>query len=88
MVAFTAVLFVPALWSYFGLTGPAAPAFTFVLPALVLWFVTLSAAYRFGCSTAYSASADRRDGCRWPVRVRSSRDTVHDEGDRTEVRGH
>ncbi|HWM59358.1 MAG TPA: HAD-IC family P-type ATPase [Pseudonocardia sp.] len=47
MVAFTAVLFVPALWSYFGLTGPAAPVFTVVLPALVLWFGTLSAAYRF-----------------------------------------
>ena len=47
VVLFVAVLFVPALWSYFGLTGPARPVFTTVLPALVVWFVALSAAYRF-----------------------------------------
>ena len=47
VVAFVAVLFVPALSNYFGLTGPAPPVFTAVLPALVLWFVALSAAYRF-----------------------------------------
>ena len=47
VVAFTAVLFAPALSNYFGLTGPARPVFTTVLPALVLWFGALSAAYRF-----------------------------------------
>ncbi|MHA6779983.1 HAD-IC family P-type ATPase [Pseudonocardia saturnea] len=47
VVAFGVVLFVPALSDYFGLTGPAAPVFTTVLPALVLWFGTLTAAYRF-----------------------------------------
>ena len=47
VVAFAAVLFVPALSNYFGLTGPARPVFTIVLPALGLWFVALSAAYRF-----------------------------------------
>jgi cation-transporting ATPase E len=44
--AFVAVLFVPALSDYFGLTGPAPPVFTTVLPALVLWFATLTAVYR------------------------------------------
>ncbi len=47
VAAFVAVLFVPALWSYFGLTGPAFPVFRAVLIALVLWFATLSAAFRF-----------------------------------------
>jgi cation-transporting P-type ATPase E len=47
VVAFAVVLFVPALSNYFGLTGPARPVFTTVLPALALWFVALSAAYRF-----------------------------------------
>ena len=47
LVLFTAVLFTPALSDYFGLTGPARPVFTTVLPALVLWFALLSAAYRF-----------------------------------------
>jgi cation-transporting P-type ATPase E len=47
VVVFAAVLFVPALSDYFGLTGPAAPVFTAVLPALVLWFAALSAAYRW-----------------------------------------
>ena len=46
VIAFAAVLFVPALWGYFGLTVPAAPVFIVVLPALVLWFVALTAAYR------------------------------------------
>jgi cation-transporting P-type ATPase E len=45
-VAFIAVLFVPALSDYFGLTGPAAPVFTIVLPALVLWFAALTVVYR------------------------------------------
>lgn len=46
LVAFGTVLFVPALSDYFGLTGPAAPVFTTVLPAMVLWFGALTAAYR------------------------------------------
>jgi len=46
LVAFGLVLFVPVLSDYFGLTGPARPVFTTVLPALALWFVVLSAAYR------------------------------------------
>jgi cation-transporting ATPase E len=46
IVAFGAVLFTPVLSDYFGLTGPAAPVFTTVLPALVLWFGALTVAYR------------------------------------------
>jgi cation-transporting P-type ATPase E len=46
VVAFAAVLFVPALSDYFGLTGPAPPVFTAVLPALALWFAALTAVYR------------------------------------------
>ena len=42
-----AVLFVPTLSDYFGLTHAAEPVFQVVLPALVLWFVLLTAAYRF-----------------------------------------
>jgi cation-transporting ATPase E len=41
------VLFTPVLSDYFGLTGPAAPVYDTVLPALAVWFVLLSAAYRF-----------------------------------------
>jgi cation-transporting P-type ATPase E len=40
------VLFTPALSEYFGLTGPAAPVYDTVLPALAAWFILLSAAYR------------------------------------------
>ena len=47
LVAFAAVLFVPSLYRYFGLTGPAPQIFYAVLPAVALWFVALSAAYRF-----------------------------------------
>ena len=47
VAAFIGVLFVPTLSDYFGLTGPALPVFTAVLPALLVWFVLLSAAYRF-----------------------------------------
>ncbi|MDP9794092.1 cation-transporting ATPase E [Catenuloplanes nepalensis] len=47
MVAFSAVLLVPALWSYFGLTGPAGPVFEVVLLSLVPWFAALSLAYRY-----------------------------------------
>jgi cation-transporting ATPase E len=44
---FLAVLFVPALYSYFGLTEGNSFVLTVVLVALVPWFVALSAAYRF-----------------------------------------
>ena len=47
VVVFTAGLFVPAVTDYFGLTGAADPVFFTVLPALVLWFLLLSAVYRF-----------------------------------------
>jgi cation-transporting P-type ATPase E len=46
VAAFAAVLFVPALSDYFGLTGPAAPVFVAVLPALVLWFAVLTVVFR------------------------------------------
>jgi cation-transporting ATPase E len=41
-----AVLFTPALSGYFGLTHAAQPVYTVVLPALAVWFLALSAAYR------------------------------------------
>ncbi len=40
-------LVVPALWEYFGLTRPAPPVYATVLPVLPIWFLALSAAYRF-----------------------------------------
>ena len=46
VAAFVGVLFTPALSDYFGLTGPAAPVFVAVLPALLLWFIVLTVAYR------------------------------------------
>ncbi|MFG1609792.1 HAD-IC family P-type ATPase [Actinoplanes sp. NPDC049265] len=46
IVVFAAVLFVPALSTYFGLTGPAPAVFTTVLPALVLWFAVLTLVLR------------------------------------------
>jgi cation-transporting ATPase E len=36
-----------AALNYFGLTGPAEPVFDLVLPAVVLWFATLTAVFRF-----------------------------------------
>ena len=47
VAVFAAVLFIPALSNYFGVTGPAEPVFGLVLPALVLWFATLTAVFRF-----------------------------------------
>lgn len=47
VVAFSAGLFVPVFSTYFGLTDAADPVFFTVLPALVLWFALLSAAYRY-----------------------------------------
>ncbi|WP_433306988.1 HAD-IC family P-type ATPase [Actinoplanes sp. CA-030573] len=45
-VAFGAVLFVPALYTYFGLAGPSRPVFAVVLLMLIVWFAVLSLAYR------------------------------------------
>ncbi len=47
VLAFSGGLFVPWFTQYFGLTDAADPVFRTVLPALVVWFVLLSAAYRF-----------------------------------------
>jgi len=47
VVAFSGLLFVPWFTSYFGLTHAADPVFRTVVPALVIWFLVLSAAYRF-----------------------------------------
>ena len=47
LVVFSSLLFVPWFTDYFGLTDAAKPVFETVLPALVLWFVLLTAAYRF-----------------------------------------
>jgi cation-transporting ATPase E len=47
LIVFAAVLFVPALSDYFGLTGPGPAVFSTVLPALPLWFGVLTAAFRF-----------------------------------------
>jgi cation-transporting ATPase E len=46
LVVFAAVLFIPVLSNYFGLTGPALPVFRVVLIAVALWFVTLTLAFR------------------------------------------
>jgi len=67
VVVFSAGLFWPAFTSYFGLTEAADPVFETVLPALVLWFLVLTAAYRFrlleralGLTSRASAVADGR----------------------------
>jgi len=41
------VLVVPALRTYFGLTRPAGVVYATVLPALLLWLLSVAAAYRF-----------------------------------------
>ncbi|GAA0559288.1 HAD-IC family P-type ATPase [Paractinoplanes ferrugineus] len=46
IAAFGTVLFVPALYTYFGLTAPARTMFALVLVMLVFWFAVLSLAYR------------------------------------------
>ncbi|MGY2084920.1 HAD-IC family P-type ATPase [Blastococcus sp. SYSU DS0539] len=46
VVAFSGLLFVPWFTDYFGLTEAAGPVFRTVLPALVVWFLVLTAAYR------------------------------------------
>jgi len=47
LAALIGVLFTPVLSDYFGLTGPAAPVYTVVVPVLGIWFLLLSAAYRW-----------------------------------------
>ncbi|GAA2878055.1 cation transporter E1-E2 family ATPase [Actinoplanes cyaneus] len=47
ILAFLVVINVPVLWSYFGLIGPARPVTAIVPPALLLWFLALTAAFRF-----------------------------------------
>jgi cation-transporting P-type ATPase E len=47
VAAFFAVLYTPALADYFGITDPARPIWTSVIPALVLWFLALTAAFRW-----------------------------------------
>ena len=47
VVAFFAVLFVPTLYNYFGLTAGNGFVLRVVLVALVPWFAALSVAYRF-----------------------------------------
>jgi cation-transporting ATPase E len=46
IVAFGTVLFVPALYTYFGLAGPSRPLFVIVGVMLALWFAALSLVYR------------------------------------------
>ncbi len=41
------MLFVPALYTYFGLTAGNSFVLAVVLAALVPWFAALTAAYRF-----------------------------------------
>jgi cation-transporting ATPase E len=43
---FAAVLNVPVLWDYFGLIGPSKPVFLVVLPALLLWYATMTVVLR------------------------------------------
>jgi cation-transporting ATPase E len=45
--AFFVVLYTPALADYFGITDPARPIWTSVVPALLLWFLALTAAFRW-----------------------------------------
>ena len=47
ILAFATVLFVPAIYTYFGLAGPAPPVFLIVGVMLALWFASLSLAYRW-----------------------------------------
>ncbi|WP_229076567.1 HAD-IC family P-type ATPase [Actinoplanes sp. DH11] len=43
---FSAVLCVPVFWQYFGLIGPSRPVFFVVLPALLIWYGTLTVVFR------------------------------------------
>ncbi|WP_433829968.1 HAD-IC family P-type ATPase [Actinoplanes sp. CA-015351] len=46
-ITFSAILCVPVFWQYFGLIGPSKPVFFVVLPALLLWYGTLTIVLRF-----------------------------------------
>lgn len=46
VVVFSTGLFWPTLTSYFGLPEAADPVFETVLPALAVWFLVLTVAYR------------------------------------------
>ena len=46
IVIFSAVLNVPVLWEYFGLMKPSKPVFFVVLPALILWYLSLTVIFR------------------------------------------
>ncbi|GIF30332.1 cation transporter E1-E2 family ATPase [Actinoplanes utahensis] len=45
-LTFSAVLNVPFLWEYFGLMKPSKPVFFVVLPALILWYLSLTVMFR------------------------------------------
>jgi cation-transporting ATPase E len=47
VVAFSAGLYVPWFTGYFGVTDAAEPVFLVVLPTVIVWFLALTAAYRF-----------------------------------------
>jgi cation-transporting P-type ATPase E len=47
VVALTAGLYVPWFTNYFGLADASEPMFMVVVPTLIVWFLLLSAAYRF-----------------------------------------
>ncbi|MEU4691540.1 HAD-IC family P-type ATPase [Actinoplanes sp. NPDC023714] len=46
-LVFSAVLCVPVFWQYFGLMGPSVPVFVIVLPALLLWYATLTVVLKY-----------------------------------------
>lgn len=43
----SAVLFIPTLSTYFGLTQAAGPVYDLAMPGLVVWFIVLYACFRF-----------------------------------------
>lgn len=47
VVVFFVVLYTPALSTYFGITDPARPIWTTVVPGLALWFLALTAVFRW-----------------------------------------
>ncbi|BBH67341.1 cation transporter E1-E2 family ATPase [Actinoplanes sp. OR16] len=46
-LVFSAILCVPVFWQYFGLMGPSKPVFFIVLPALLLWYATLTIVLKY-----------------------------------------
>ena len=47
LAALAAVMYVPALSDYFGLTGPTPRMVATVLPAVGLWYLTLSLTFHY-----------------------------------------